>query len=100
MDLISMESWMKSGFQKSQETLIIFTHLLIIRMIQVPFNNSLNNLILNNSINVTLNPTLSAYITDPNGDILNITFSYYNGSKWIILQSYIDQPSGYYSAET
>ena len=54
----------------------------------------------NGSSNVILNPVLSAYVEDKDGDLMNITFSYYNGSTWVVLQFYQDKPSGTYTANT
>jgi hypothetical protein len=52
------------------------------------------------STNAGLNPLLSTQVTDGDGDLMNITFSFNNGSSWEILQTHNNAVSGTYTAAT
>ena len=49
---------------------------------------------------VILNPQLSAHVEDLDGELLDITFSYFTGTSWEVLQTYDDVASGTYTAVT
>ena len=50
------------------------------------------------STNAALNPLLSAQVTDGDGDLMNITFSFSNGSTWEVLQTHNNAAPGTYTA--
>ena len=52
------------------------------------------------STNAGLNPRLSAQVTDGDGELMNITFSFNNGSTWEVLQTHNNAVSGTYTAAT